>query len=59
MIDRLLIPIKQTHLIKAMLLNLEWQREIARTLEQQIAGRLLAGSQAFAAERINSFGVGR
>ena len=42
-----------------MLLNLEWQREIARTLEQQIAGRLLAGSQAFAAERINSFGVGR
>jgi len=55
--DRSLIPIKQIHLIKTMLLNLEWQRKVSRTLEQQIAGRLLAGAQAFAAERINRFGV--
>jgi hypothetical protein len=38
----LLIPIKQTHLIVARLFNLEWQREVPRALQQQVAGRLLA-----------------
>jgi hypothetical protein len=57
--DRLLIPSEQIQLVKTMLFHLEWQREVARAFEQQIAGRLPAGSQAFAAERIDSLGVGR
>jgi hypothetical protein len=49
----LLIPIKQPHLIKTMLLHLEGQWEITRALHQQIGRGLLASPQTFVAEQID------